>query len=186
MENRPTRGLVVAKGARPVTDAVSPLRILVPCHPFHFTADGTPDLRLHRCQFSDSNMNYLFVFLLCHLNLTVVEIAALQVVNFVLGGNPAYEVRLSGPTYDVAFQDLVADGNRSGINKRSLIVKGGYSKTCDDEVELVHSMLGEIFRHLSSVQRPYVVQFPGTTKEHWDNRGFFSEITVFKGIRCSY
>ena len=95
----------------------------------------------------------------------------LNIVTIMLGGNPAYEYGVAAPTYDVAFED--ADAAYPGLfndTRRTTIFRLGRSKTCEDEVQLLYSGLGEIFRTLSRLTGPTVVQTPGKFTESFINR----------------
>jgi uncharacterized membrane protein len=90
----------------------------------------------------------------------------LNIISVILGGNPAYEYGIAAPTYDVAFEE--AQKTFPGLfNKtiRKSIFRLGQSKTCVDEVEVLFTVLGEIFTLVEQLKGPTVLQTPGKMKK---------------------
>ncbi|XP_055327364.1 atrial natriuretic peptide receptor 1-like [Paramacrobiotus metropolitanus] len=86
----------------------------------------------------------------------------IHVVSIVLGGNPAYEYKLSVPTYKLAFQaahNILGNFSFKEIN----IFERGISKSCDDEENLAFSKITQIYQLIYQLDGPIVMQTTGCT-----------------------
>lgn len=101
----------------------------------------------------------LWAFFVC---MFLKSIMALNIVNIILGGNPAYEYTLSGPAYQAALEDALVECPKMGSNVTAYsVVRRGRSKTCEEEALIIYDAFGEIYELLNNLSGPVIMQTPG-------------------------